>query len=217
VPIASGPGWVATLFAFLSWNLWNVPTCRPRFLHLVSIFALFPLFFSPAASGPYHLGKMDTYGQGLGRLPFFSLLVRCIGLAAPVFTVGRSTCFRFGTELMELPEPNVSCQEFFADSKVRAFSPCRFAGRRLPLRVRGPSQQRGKRCRGSIHNGAAGQPNCARRANSDFLRSGEGLIPAQLPVAKERHSNRRCNFFDIHDTTYGGFRQPCAIYGGRHE
>ena len=33
---------------------------------------------------PWHLGKMDTYGQGLGRLPFFGLLVRCIGRCAPV-------------------------------------------------------------------------------------------------------------------------------------
>ena len=59
-----------------------------------------PVFLS-GGSGPYDLDKMDTYGQGLVRLPFFGLLVRCIGLAGPVFTVGRSTCFVLARSLLE--------------------------------------------------------------------------------------------------------------------
>lgn len=59
------------------------------------------------------------------------------------------------------------------------------------------------------------QRGCDCWANRDFLRSGDGHGPVQLPVAKEWSPNQQRDFFYVHDYTYDSFRQWRAFRSSR--
>jgi hypothetical protein len=55
-----------------------------------------------------------------------------------------------------------------------------------------------------VRYNATGQRECHRWSNGDFLRSGDGRGPAQLPMAEERNGYQWRDFFDLYDPTDDG-------------
>jgi len=64
-----------------------------------------------------------------------------------------------------------------------------------------------------VHYDATDQRGCHRWANGDFLGSGDGHGPAQLPVAEEWNGGKWRDFFLLYDPSYDGCGQSRAVHG----